>query len=177
VTAYGKFWNFDVENNYTPLAGNGMNLETVARYASGPCAGQPAGTCQFDSRCVFLFNGKKTESITAYGKFWSFDSDDNDAPLAGNGMALETVPRFASGPCAGQAPGACQFDTRTVFSFNGRMTESITAYGKFWSFDIDQNYAPLAGNGMNLESVPRYASGPCAGVSTGTCRFDSRRVD
>ncbi len=176
VTAYGKFWNFDVANGYTPLLGNGMTLDSLGRYASGPCTGQAAGACLFDTRAVFVFSGRRTESITAYGKFWNFDVATDYTPLAGNGSYLETVPRYASGPCAGQGAGACVFDTRTVFSFNGRMVESITAYGKFWNFDIDTNYGPMAGNGSNLETVARFAAGPCAGVAPGACRFDVRSV-
>ena len=177
VTAYGGFWNFDIDDHYAPITGNGLNLETVARYASGPCAGQPAGTCRFETRIEAFIdnfnNGRQTESITAYGKFWNFDSD---APLAGSGQNLETVPRFASGPCAGQAPGTCAFDTRSIFVFEGRQIESITAYGRFWNFDVDPDYSPLLGNGSKLETVPRFGSGPCAGVAAGSCRFDSRSV-
>jgi hypothetical protein len=116
ITAYGKFWNYDIDNNYAPLAGNGSNLESVPRWAAGPCVGQPAGQCRFDSRTVFAitsFNGgRQTESITAYGKFWNFDGD---ASLSGSGSNLEAVPRFASGPCLGVAPGTCSFDSRDIY--------------------------------------------------------------
>ena len=179
ITAHGQFWNFDVENHHAPIEGNGLHLERVTRYATGPCAGQPAGTCKLDTRVVVAFvdgfnNGRQIESITAYGKFWNFDGD---APLPGSGQNLETVPRYAQGPCAGASPGTCVLDTRVVFLYEGRQTESITAYGRVWNFDVETDYAAWPGNGSLLEDVPRYASGPCASASPGACHFAVRSFD
>ena len=52
--------------------------------------------------------------------------------------------------------------------------ESITAYGRYWNFDLDADAAPWASNGAGLGEVAHYANGPCAGLGVFDCRFDSR---
>ena len=175
ITAYGKYWNFDINNNYQPVKGSGSDLNSVSRYANGPCQGKAPGSCTFDSRTISVINNRQLESITAYGKFWIFDIKDNYKLVSG-GNDLTSVSRYANGPCKGKAPGSCSFDSRTVRTVGGRLTESITAYGKYWNFDVNNNYQPLSGNGSDLNSVSRYANGPCQGKAAGSCTFDSRTI-
>jgi hypothetical protein len=175
ITAYGKYWSFDATTG-TPLAGNGATLDSVARYASGPCAGQPAGACKFDTRTFVVLGGDLLESITAYGKYWNFDVTTGYTALSGNGATLDSVARYASGPCTGQPAGMCTFDTRTFVVLPGSsdLVESITANGAYWNFDITTGSSPYPENGSVLDSVSWLATGPCAGRPAGTCQLDTR---
>jgi Peptidase family M23 len=168
ITAYGKFWNFDVNGNPWGTS-NGASLHSVARYATGPCAGIPDGQCTFDTR---TFAPDLIESITAYGRFWNFDANGNPWGTS-NGASLHIVPRYASGPCAGIPDGQCKFDSRTFVNLGGQWVESITAYGKFWNFDIYGNPWGTS-NGGSLHGVGRYATGPCAGIPDDQCAFETR---
>jgi GH25 family lysozyme M1 (1,4-beta-N-acetylmuramidase) len=171
ITAYGRAWNFDANGNpWRP--GNGLVLNDVPRYATGPCAAAPYGQCVFDSRTFVNLNGQWVESISAYGKFWNFDLQGNPWGTS-NGSSLHSVARYAAGPCAGVPDGQCKFDTRTFVALNGQLVESISAYGKFWNFDANGNPWGTS-NGANLQSVARYAAGPCAGIPDGQCTFESR---
>ncbi len=174
IASYGKIWNFDVAGN--PSAGNGTEIQSVARYASGPCASVPAGQrCTFDTRTLAHYPGVGfVESITAYGKYWNFDA--NQQPWGGNGGDLRSVTRFASGPCAYAPPTLpCKFDTRALADYPGvGFLETITAYGRFWNFDLNGREWVGGGNGSSLMSVSRYATGPCASTPTGQpCTFDT----
>jgi hypothetical protein len=176
IASYGKIWNFDL--NGRPSAGNNTDIRSVARYASGPCASVPAGQrCKFDTRTLFNYPGVGfVESITAYGKAYNYDIDGNEWIGRGNGMNLRSVARFANGPCAFAPSGQpCTFDTRALTKYPGiGFLETITAYGKFWNFDINGNEWSGGGNGTDLQSVSRYASGPCASVPSGQpCTFDT----
>jgi hypothetical protein len=171
ITAYGRFWNFDMNGNPWGTS-NGASLHVIPRYASGPCAGTPDGQCTFDSRTFVDIGGSPVESITAYGRFWNFDVNGNPWGTS-NGASLHSVARYAAGPCAGIPDGQCTFDSRTFVNLGGQWVESITAYGKLWNFDANGN--PWGtGNGSNLLSVARYAAGPCAGIVYALCTFESR---
>ena len=187
ITAYGKYWNFNSANNWAPMDGNSKDLTAESRYASGPCAGKSAGTCNFDSRAMYVnTDGSRTESITAYGKYWNFNSANNWAPMDGNSKDLTAESRYASGPCAGKSAGTCNFDSRAMYvndAATGSRTESITAYGRYWNWNenlaqTDQNlrWELQPADNRDLTSVDRYAGGPCAGKSAGTCTFDSRAM-
>ena len=52
------------------------DLTSIPRYANGPCQGKAAGSCTFDSRTIATIDGRRIESITAYGKFWNFEEKD-----------------------------------------------------------------------------------------------------
>ncbi len=178
ITAYGKVYNFDINGKEWIGGGNGMDLQSVARYASGPCASVPAGQpCTFDTRTTIDYPGVGyVESITAYGKAYNYDVNGNEWIGGGNGMDLRSVSRYASGPCASAPAGQpCTFDTRALSNYPGvGFLETITAYGKFWNFDINGNEWVGGGNGTDLRSVPRYASGPCASAPAGqSCVFDT----
>ena len=191
ITAYGKRWDFWADT-YTPLNLNGTDLTSEARYQSGPCQTattgflrRPGTPCVFDTRIISAIapGGRLIESITAYGKYWNFWVDTL-APFPDNGGDLSSVQRYSQGPCAdvvaGSYPGKqsgapCVFDTRTIFALNGRLVESITAYGKYWNFWADTLEA-FPDNGSDLTSIARYKNGPCAGVGLGMCRFATRTV-
>jgi hypothetical protein len=176
ISGYGSYWNFEIENAYSPWPSNGSDLTSVPRYADGPCQGRAAGQCAFDTRAFLTVQGHLIESISAYGKYWNFDADDAYKPWDGNGSDLTSVPRYANGPCQGRAAGTCVFDTRTFLTVQGRQIESISAYGKYWNFDSDDAYKPWDGNGSDLTSVPRYANGPCKGRTAGRCVFGTRAI-
>jgi len=85
--------------------------------------------------------------------------------------------KFPNAPCAGKTAGQCVFDTRLQVDVNGKSIESITAYGKFYNWDMSADrkyYVGWPSNGSDLTSVTRYVAGPCSGKTAGTCKFDSR---
>jgi len=129
----------------------------------------PGAACAFDTHTIFYFQNRVVESITTKrGKLYNFDADGTAWPS--NGMDLTEVPYFATGPCAGRAPGTCHFDTRTfAFFAPNHLIEFITAYGRSWAFE---NGVPTD-NGTDLASVPRYSE-ICANRGAGPCVFDSR---
>ncbi len=152
ITAYGRYWNFDVNGN--GLGGNGSLLTTVPRYASGPCM-HATGTCQFDTRDLVNApewgGGGLYETVTAYGRYWLFDVNGN--LLESN--LLTDVPRYASGPCAYRPTGTlCKFDSREQrrTPYNG-VHEVITAYGRYFEWDGSGNPAPQ--HGLLLTQVAR----------------------
>ena len=167
ISAYGRYWNFRLDETPVDLAGD---LGSVERYAQGPCSGRGALACVFGTRAEFQVGAERWESISAYGKYWNFRPDGSLAPTSGSD--LTSVARYSAGPCAGIAAGACTFDTRTQAQIGSELWESITAYGKYWNFRLDGS--AVDGSGSDLLSVARYAFGPCAGKAPGTCRFDTR---
>lgn len=174
ITAYGKGYNFIVDDNYAPAPGNGFDLTTIQRFADGPCLGKSPGSCKFDTRLFVTLNGVLVESITAYGKGYNFDVDNGYAPYSNNGFDLTTIQRFADGPCVGKAAGSCTLDTRVFVELNGVLVESITAYGRGYNFNVDNGYAPYGNNGFDLTTVPRFADGPCAGKAAFSCALGTR---
>lgn len=167
ISAYGRYWNFKLDETPVDLAGD---LGQVVRYASGPCAGQGALACVFTTRAQFQNGPELWESVSAYGKYWNFRIDGS--VVEGSGSDLTSVTRYAAGPCAGAAAGTCTFDTRTQAQIGPELWESITAHGKYWNFRFDGSV--VDGSGSDLTSVTRYALGPCAGKAPGACTFDTR---
>jgi hypothetical protein len=169
ITAYGGYWNFVVDDGYRPWPSG--DLTDVARYRDGPCSGKSRGTCNFDTRTVTQIGGHTIESITAYGGYWNFVVDQDYQPWPSGD--LTDVARYRDGPCNGKARGTCTFDTREIFvNADGHRIELITAYGRWYGFDTDDNYRRLPNSGKDLSQVPPYSSGPCQGKS-GTCRLDT----
>ena len=167
VIAYGSYWNYHATTGALRSSGA---LTDVARYRDGPCAVRPAGsTCTFDTYTVALIGSTLTESITAYGRYWNYNANTGAFMSSGD---LTSVARYANGPCAGRAAGTCQFDTVAFTTINGVYTESITAYGQYWNFNLNNLSAISQISTGTLASVPRYANGPCRDV-VGTCRFDT----
>ncbi len=151
VTAYGKYWRFDGNTPLPPIGG--APVESIVRYASGPCVGQPANGCRLDVSLFFDFQGSPHEVISVGNRYWIYQGNSVvvSAPLS-------FVPRFAAGPCAGHADD-CTFENKIDALFNGKTYETIDAYGSYWIFDGDT----LVETNRH-ESVARYAApgGPCA---------------
>jgi subtilisin family serine protease len=100
---YGVVVESIVANGYYFLyAWNGDLIEkntllSVARYANGPCKYRPANTvCTFDALDNKRVNGRVIEVITAYGRYWEFDTSNlaNTAPINGTGGLIDAVARF-----------------------------------------------------------------------------------
>jgi hypothetical protein len=173
ITAYGRYWEFDI--NGAALPGSGSEVTTIAWHADGPCALAPVGSaCTFDTRTLVDYPGFGfSESITAYGRYFNFDV--SGMPFPNNGDSLFSVPRYASGPCAFAPQGQpCEFDTRALGDYpNIAFGESITAYGRYFNYDINGNSFP--DSGASLSSVSRYAIGPCSFTPAGQdCFFETR---
>lgn len=172
VFAYGYLWQFDAAGHQI---GRARKLRVLPRYAYGPCQYAPADQeCTIDSSTVLDYPGfGYLESITAYGRYWNLDFGGSS--LAGSGTLLSSVARFANGPCAYAGSAPCRFDTRNLLVEPewGGLTESITAYGRYWVFDASGSQIET----NTLLSVPRYASGPCAYRPAGSvCAFTSREL-
>jgi hypothetical protein len=167
LTSHGRLFNFEADGSPWPT--NGMDLTQVAYFAAGPCSGQGAGQCKFDTRTFALFPGNHLiEFVTAGGRSYAWENGSATDP----GTDLATSPRFSE-ICALRPAGTpCSFDTRTFVNVNGQLTETITAYGRYFAFDRLGNKARESGT--DLSSVPRYATGPCQGRASGQCMFDTR---
>ena len=74
----------------------GDNLDSITRYATGPCAGKAAGACTFDTRTFVVLGADYVESITAYGRFWNFPQGSDTALEGDAGGSLEDVSRYAA---------------------------------------------------------------------------------
>jgi hypothetical protein len=144
ITADGRYWNFDAAGN--AWSGNGSDLRTVPRFATGPClqAVQTNSLCRFESR-TFGRLGKDSpvwvESITADGKGYNFDA--NGVPFESNGFDLKVIARFAQGPCANYAAATpCRFAARTFYELavpvqdGVAWLEWILVNGRIWVYDI-----------------------------------------
>jgi hypothetical protein len=167
MTAAGKMYTF--EANGTPWSTNGFDLTSVKYYADGPCAGKSEGQCKFDTRTYALFDGDLIEFITAYGKYWAFKN--GTATKGGEGKEISSIDRYKQ-ICAFSSDGTCSFDTRAFVVLDGKLTETITAYGRHFNYDRDGK--AWSDNGGDLTAVPRYAKGPCKGAAPGACKFDTR---
>ena len=80
--------------------------------------------CEFDTHAILQFQGRLIESITSRGRLFNFE--ENGSPWPTNGLDLTSVPYFAAGPCAGQAPGHCNLDTRSFALFGDTLIEFVT---------------------------------------------------
>lgn len=164
VTHHGRLYNFEVNGN--PWTTNGMDLSEVAYFASGPCSGRGAGQCMFETRAFAMFPGNHLiEFVTASGKSWAWE---NGQPTD-RGSDLAAAPRYSE-ICSLRGAGPCVFDTRAFVNVGSQLVESITAYGKYFAFDLQGNR--LRESGADLAAVARYASGPCQGQTT--CKLDTR---
>ncbi len=171
VYASGYLWQFNQSRHQINRT---TKLSAIPRYAEGPCSFAPAGgKCKFDSVTILDYPGiGYVESITAYGRGWNFDEDGE--PWPASGFYLSSIARFANGPCLYASNSLnCTFDTRNLIDNPawGGLYESITAYGRYWIFNSNGSQIETG----SLNSVSRYASGPCAYAPNGQhCRFDAR---
>jgi hypothetical protein len=178
--AASRLWIFDDRTG--EVEADGIPLDARRSYQMGPCAID--GGCRLDTACFLVAgNGRLSESVTSLGRAWTFDFETGDAwDNAWQGADLASIARYAAstGPCYGAAAFGCRFETRTFFlRNNGRLIESITAYGKIFNFDAYSDAPWLGGNdspanGTDLTAVTRYVAGPCAGRPPGGCVFDTR---
>lgn len=162
VTAYGSYWNFDRAGN--PYPDGSGDLRAVPRYYGpvfGPGFGFPCNPADQDALCQFAtrtlveapeWQPGLTESITAYGQYFLYDSLGN---VIGNDD-LTQVARYVAGPCRYRPAGAlCRFDSLDFKRVNGSLIEVITAYGRYWEF-LDGSDTPLPGSDVPVSSVARY---------------------
>jgi hypothetical protein len=140
--------------------------------------GPVAPACKLDTRAVYIQDGRKLESITAYGRYWSRELK-NGGSFEGVGFphAVLAEPKFANGPCAGK-PG-CTLDTRVIWFNGAAKTESTTSYGTSWSwtFDAQGGPVPAPGSPQPLTATTAFRDGPCALAGGAACAFDTRTLE
>ncbi|MEO7431821.1 MAG: GDSL-type esterase/lipase family protein [Dokdonella sp.] len=125
--------------------------------------------CRFDTRSFVTLGGVLIESISAYGRYWNFDTRTGSLFESG---ALNTpaIPRYKS-ICAGHP--LCTFDTRTFIGTGDGAVESITAFNDYHDFSVDGQ--PIRSG--TLRSVPRYNQHVCSlSANPATCVFDTRAI-
>lgn len=172
VAAYGKFWNWNVNGvSAEKQCEKGCPLVTFVGSATrfninnGPCTlkpnpGQQTPPCILDTRSLVQHPTQNVflESFTAYGHRFERDEQGGWPDAGWTVHNLYSVPKYATpnGPCAYAPAGQpCTFDTRSLTNHPVKgFIEYITAYGRYWEFDISG--APLPGNGSDLRTVPRY---------------------
>ncbi len=164
----GKYaYNYDASG--AASADNPIDLTTIAKYTgeNGPCS---AGDCAFDTRTLYTTDGGVAESITV-GKY-AYNYDASGAASADNPIDLTTIAKYTgeNGPCSA---GDCAFDTRTLYTTDGGVAESITM-GKY-AYNYDASGAAAADNPIDLTTIAKYTgeNGPC---SAENCAFDSRTL-
>lgn len=167
ITAYGSYWNFDV--NTGALIGSG-SLNSIPRYENYICSGRVP--CTFDTRTfktemapsgAYKTATIKKELITAYGNYYEFSGNTlvSSGPLTSTAVGAQV--------CAANYTGQpCKYDSRNIVRVGSVDVESIIAYGRYWNFDMSGN---SVGSGY-LNSVPRYQ--PICSALGGTCGFDTR---
>lgn len=163
ISAYGRYWNYD--SACRTLMENGpLNTSDIPRYAA-ICAGQPV--CTFDTRTFIGDAATPVESITAFDRYYDFTVDGT--PIASG--TLRSVSRYAPICALSTDANHCVFDTRAVADRGSGRVETITAYGRYFDFDLS-THAALGS--ATLASVARYAPicalKPAADV---LCRFDT----
>ncbi len=165
-------------SNCGPGLLNAYSAVNTARLATtGACSVPEASTsklCRIDSIGQYVNSaGTLVESVYAFGYLWQFNAAGTQI---GTTKKLTAFPRYANGPCLYAPAGEpCTIDSSTVLDYPGfGYTESVTAYGRGWNFDINGN--AIAGSGQLLTTVSRFASGPCAYAGGAPCRFDTRNL-
>jgi subtilisin family serine protease len=168
VTAYGYTWAFRRDGSFIEWANN-IFLNSVSRYHMEaffrgspppikPCQLSPYNACKFATRTLLDMtpeSGIVVESITADGYYFLYD-------WAGNLISKNTllnVPRYANGPCQYRPTNSvCTFDSLDNKRVNGKIIETITAYGRYWEFDTSNsaNTAPINGTGGLLNVIARF---------------------
>lgn len=160
-----------------PYMIHSLCIALIGGYGALGCM-DPADRYESDVEAADVYEGDEALGEAAQAvvapstAIWEFAGNQ---PLSINGVDLTHIPRYAdqTGPCHGKAMGTCKLDTRSIFISGGHQTESVTADGKFYNWDIEDGYEPWSSNGGNLYLVARYQTGPCAGKPTG-CTFDTR---
>ncbi len=143
----------------------------------------PAPACKLDTRAVYTQDGRKIESITGYGRYWSRELKANGASIEGVGFPTKvTDEQKFSGPCGGRP--SCALDSRAIWFDSGIKIESTTAYGVSWAWSFDAQGQPAARPGYPraLTATTAYRDGPCAfagaaGAGGAACVLDTRSLE
>lgn len=164
ITAYGRYWNYDTARR-TLMESGPLNTSDIPRYAA-ICADQPV--CTFDTRTFTGDAAAPVESITAFDRYHDFALDGT--PIASG--TLRSVGRYAPICALSADANHCVFDTRAVADRGSTRVETVTAYGRYFDFDLTSHAALGSGT---LASVARYT--PICALKPATdalCRFDTR---
>jgi hypothetical protein len=163
----GRYFTYTSEGGYRLIA-SGV-LDELSRYSeasNGPCSGQPAGRCRFNSRSLVVdwsAGSIVREEVTARSLRWVYDGAGRPVASVPLGQPLASVPRYApldgQGPCDGAAP--CTFDAHFHDPSSG--DEYVIARGRLWVWgsDAENTRRYVAGYGNELHTFARYAGGPC----------------
>lgn len=149
----------------------------AGRDARADGSSSTTAACKLDTRTIYVTGGRKVESITAYGKYWSREvkADGSAIEAADFPHSVVSDPKFATGPCSGRS--SCTLDTRVVWFDGAQKIESTTAYGTAWQWTFAADGSPvLGGAGAPATSVAAWSAGPCASAGS-TCTFDTRVID
>lgn len=185
ITAYGRFWNFDVATG-DPLPGNGTRLDEVGRYTDtgGPCL--PGKLCTFDTRMIIPGGTSGVEVITAVfaldgtGRYWEYDVATGKL-LDTNLLSQRDGSRYSApdGPCVDH-PADCRFDTLSVGESEGVWYETLTANYRRWRYQHTGGYGWQLLSVEDLAQVAEYwPAGACQDAPTGNmppyvfCELDS----
>jgi len=151
VTVGSRQWVF--ENG--AMTGAGLDLATIPRYANMCSLGAQMGSpCIIDTRTFLKQGPVLVESVTAFGRLWEWDIDAN---IITNGVDLMSIPRFANGPCAGQMPGSCTFNTRTYEPAAGGLLEVVTVDQMAFRMPV----GAVAAQATPISATPHWLNGPC----------------
>lgn len=153
---------------------SGTKISDVHWLREGPCMLQPEDNCRIGTREIYYRDGVQIESITSNGKFWLFSLGNLWGGGTWEGIPLKSVARFVNGPCRGESLDTCEFDTRVIYTVNGKVYESITNNGRIWIFEGDNLASGSIWEGIKIDSFNHYKSGPC--VNNSECKFAAREV-
>ena len=98
-------------------------------------------------------NGRETGDAAEETTLTPVSSTSASPPPAGSPPSANP----SAPPSATPAAKVCTFDSRGFFKIGAETWESISAYGRYWNFKLDETPVDLAGD---LGQVDRYATGP-----------------
>lgn len=160
-----------------PTASAGADAGSAADAAVTPPKPE-APACKLDTRAVYTQNGRKLESITAHGQYWSRElTGDSFIEGVSYPHAVTAEPKYANGPCGGRAD--CTLDSRVIWFDGPTKIESTTAYGNSFSWTFDANGGPVsqAGFPQAISATPAFRDGPCTYAGGAACAFDTRTLE
>ncbi len=147
--------------------------------SNGPCAFAPKDTtCSIDAIAYNMVdaNDFTEEVVFAYGKRWKFNADGDVLEAA---IDLKDIHQYGAnttiGPCSGLFNNQdCTIDSATILHHHVLgYVESVTAGSSGWNFDQNGNQWPASN--FSLDSIDRYAAGPCS-EAMDECFFDTRTL-
>ncbi len=168
VTRGGRLYLYDV--TAVPRMVSAGLLEGIPRFSTvmmGPCASQPEGDCNIDSRSLVHNWGTGQlirEEVTTQGRRWVWDGAGRPVASVPLGQRLDDVTRYAPidgmGPCSARGLN-CRFDAHFHDPSSG--DEYVIAAGRLyaWANDAENTRRYAAGYANELHTFARYATGPC----------------